>query len=58
VPLTVFERSLRHQLLFGSNYPRVEIKNMARVMREIGLSDDCLDLVFRTNAEKLLGGSL
>ena len=33
VPLTVFERSLRHQLLFGSNYPRVEIKNMARAVR-------------------------
>ena len=29
VPLTVFERSLRRQLVFGSNYPRVEIKNMA-----------------------------
>ena len=56
VPLTVFERSLRHQLLFGSNYPRVEIKNMARAVREVGLSDDCLDLVFRFNAEKLLGG--
>ena len=28
VPLSVFERSLRRQLLFGSNYPRVEIKNM------------------------------
>lgn len=58
VPLTVFERSLRNQLLFGSNYPRVEIKNMARVVREVGLSEDCLDLVFRKNAEKLLGGTL
>jgi predicted TIM-barrel fold metal-dependent hydrolase len=56
VPLTVFERSLRHQLVFGSNYPRVEIKNMARSVRGVGLSEECLDLVFRTNAEKLLGG--
>jgi hypothetical protein len=56
VPLTVFERSLRNQLVFGSNYPRVEIKNMARAVRGVGLSDECLDLVFRTNAEKLLGG--
>ena len=38
VPLTVFERSLRHQLLFGSNYPRVEIKNMARAVRASGPS--------------------
>jgi predicted TIM-barrel fold metal-dependent hydrolase len=56
VPLTVFERSLRNQLVFGSNYPRVEVKNMARTVREIGLSAECLDLVFRDNAEKLLSG--
>ena len=43
-------------MLFGSNYPRVEIKNMARAVRGLGLSDECLDLVFRNNAEKLLGG--
>ncbi len=56
VPLTVFERSLRHQVLFGSNYPRVEIKNMARAVRGLGFSAECLDLVFRRNAEALLGG--
>jgi len=56
VPLTVFERSLRRQLVFGSNYPRVEIKNMARAVRGLGLSEACLDGVFRTNAESLLGG--
>lgn len=54
VPLTVFECSLRKQLVFGSNYPRVEIKNMARAVRALGLSQDCLDLVFRGNAESLL----
>ena len=57
VPLSVFENSLRKQLLFGSNYPRVEIKNMARAVRGLGLSDDCLDLVFRDNAERLLAGN-
>jgi hypothetical protein len=55
VPLSVFERSLRGQLVFGSNYPRVEIKNMARAVRGLGLSAGCLDLVFRGNAEALLG---
>jgi hypothetical protein len=55
VPLTVFERSLRRQVVFGSNYPRVEVKNMARAVRALGLSDECLDLVFRSNAETLLG---
>jgi predicted TIM-barrel fold metal-dependent hydrolase len=56
VPLTVFERSLRKQILFGSNYPRVEIKNMAAAVRGLGFSDECLDLVFRENADRLLGG--
>ena len=56
VPLSVFERSLRHQIVFGSNYPRVEIKNMARAVRGISFSDECLDLIFRSNAEILLGG--
>jgi hypothetical protein len=56
VPLTVFERSLRKQLVFGSNYPRVEIKNMARAVRGLGFSDECLDLIFRDNAAALLGG--
>ena len=57
VPLTVFERSLRKQILFGSNYPRVEIKNMAAAVRGLGFSDECLDLVFRENADRLLGGA-
>jgi hypothetical protein len=55
VPLSVFERSLRRQIVFGSDYPRVEVKNMARAVRGLGLSDECLDLIFRSNAEALLG---
>jgi predicted TIM-barrel fold metal-dependent hydrolase len=55
VPVTVWERSLRKQLVFGSNYPRVEIKNMAAAVRSLGLSQGCLELVFRANAERLLG---
>jgi len=56
VPLTVFERSLRNQIVFGSNYPRVEIKNMARAVRGLGFSEECQKLVFRENALRLLGG--
>jgi len=55
VPLTVFERSLRHQIVFGSNNPRIEIKCMARAVRSLGFSDGCLELIFRVNAETLLG---
>lgn len=58
VPLTVWERSLRHQVLFGSNYPRVEIKNMAAAVRALGLSPGCLDLIFRKNAERMLGSEV
>jgi len=54
VPLTVFERSLRRQLVFGSNYPRVEIKNMASAVESLGFSEECLSLIFRDNADSLL----
>jgi predicted TIM-barrel fold metal-dependent hydrolase len=55
VPVTVWERSLRKQLVFGSNYPRVEIKNMVAAVRSLGLSQGCLELVFKGNAERLVG---
>ena len=54
-PVTVWERSLRHQIVFGSNYPRVEIKNMAAAVRSLGLSEGCLRLIFEENARNLLG---
>ena len=55
VPITVIERSLRHQIVFGSNYPRVEIKNMVKAVKGLGLSESTLELIFKSNAEKLLG---
>ena len=58
VPLTVIERSLRNQIVFGSNYPRVEIKNMVKAVKSLELSEGCLELVFRKNAERLLGEGL
>jgi predicted TIM-barrel fold metal-dependent hydrolase len=54
VPLTVWERSLRRQLVFGSNYPRVEIKNMVWAVQALGLSEECQKLVFEENAQRLL----
>jgi uncharacterized protein len=56
VPLTVFERSLRKQIVFGSNNPRIEIKTMAKAVRSLGFSQETLNLIFRENAEDLLGG--
>jgi predicted TIM-barrel fold metal-dependent hydrolase len=54
VPLTVWERSLRNQLVFGSDNPRIEIKSMAKAIRGLGFSEECLELILRVNAEKLL----
>ncbi len=56
IPKSVFENSLRRQILFGSNYPRVEIKNMANALRWVGFSDDFQKLIFGGNAARLLGG--
>lgn len=55
MPISLIEKSLRNKILFGSNYPRVEIKNMARAIKSLGLSQDCLKLIFSENAKRLLG---
>ena len=55
VSLGLIERSLRHQVVFGSNYPRVEIKNQARALRRVGLSERTLRLIFHDNGLRLLG---
>ena len=57
VPASVFECSLRRQILFGSNYPRVEIKNMANAVRSLGFSAEFQKLIFGGNAIRLLGGA-
>jgi uncharacterized protein len=56
VPQSVFECSLRYQILFGSNYPRVEIKNMANAVRALGFSPEFQKMIFGGNAVRLLGG--
>ena len=55
IPITVIERSLRNQVVFGSNYPRVEIKNMVRALKSLALTEDCRKKILRENAERLLG---
>jgi predicted TIM-barrel fold metal-dependent hydrolase len=55
MPITLLERSLRNQIVFGSNYPRVEIKIMVKAIKSLGLTEACLEKILRTNAEKLLG---
>jgi predicted TIM-barrel fold metal-dependent hydrolase len=55
IPTTVIERSLRDKLVFGSNYPRVEIKNMVYALKSLPLTEGCLQRILKENAEQLLG---
>lgn len=55
IPTTVLERSLRNQMLFGSNYPRVEIKNMVHALETLALTEGCLEKIYHENPSRLLG---
>ena len=55
IPCTIIERSLRNQVIFGSNYPRVEIKNMVHALKTLPLTEGCLKKILRENAERILG---
>jgi len=55
IPTTIIERSLRNKIIFGSNYPRVEIKNMVHALKSLALTEGCLRKILRENAERLLG---
>ena len=57
IPTTIIERSLRNKVIFGSNYPRVEIKNMVHALKALNLTEGCLDRIFKENPERLLGKS-
>lgn len=54
IPTTVIERSLRNKIVFGSNYPRVEIKNMVHALKTLDLTEGCLRKILKENAERLL----
>jgi len=54
IPPRAVERSLRTKVVFGSNYPRIEIRKMATALRQVGLTPGCLKLIFEENARRLL----
>lgn len=56
IPVTWIDRSLRHQVMFGSNNPRFEQIRMADAITKIGLRDSTLELVKGLNAVEFLGG--
>ncbi|MEG2699408.1 MAG: amidohydrolase family protein [Ruthenibacterium sp.] len=56
IPVTWIDRSLRHQVMFGSNNPRFEQIRMAEAIEHLGLRDSTLELVRSENAIEFLGG--
>lgn len=56
VPLTWIDRTLRHQVMFGSNNPRFEQIRMAQAIGKIGFREETLDLIRGQNAIDFLGG--
>ena len=56
IPITWIERSLRHQIMFGSNNPRFEQIRMVEALKNIGLSKRTLELIMGENAIKFIEG--
>ena len=54
VGLNVIERSLFNKILFGSDYPRVDIRRSARGLQSLGLSPSTEKAVMGGNANRLL----
>ena len=54
IGLDVLERSLSRQVLFGSNYPRADIRRTVRGLAALPLSASLRERLTRANAEELL----
>lgn len=55
IPTTWIERTLRNQVMFGSNYPRIETVKMVDAVRSLGFSRGAERLIFEDNARKFIG---
>ncbi len=53
--IDTLDRSLSKQVVFGSNYPRVDPKRAAWAVEALGLRPHIADRVFSGNASRLLG---
>lgn len=56
IPATWIDRSLRHQVMFGSNNPRFEQIRMADAITKLGLRESTVELIKGENAIEFLGG--
>ncbi len=55
IGVEVLERSLPGQILFGSGYPRADIRRSVRGLEALGLSPGLWEAIARGNAAELLG---
>lgn len=53
--ITWIDRSLRHQIMFGSNNPRFEQIRMAKALDDLGLRESTLELIKGENALVFMG---
>lgn len=56
LPSTWIDRSLRHQVMFGSDSPRFEQIRMARALDGLGLRESTVELIRGANALDFLNG--
>ena len=55
VPATWIDRSLRNQVLFGTNSPRFETIRMSKAIEEVGFRESTLKLIKGDNAIAFMG---
>ena len=58
IPATWIDRSLRHQVMFGSNNPRFEQIRMAEALDTLGFRPSTLELIRGRNALDFLRTTL
>ena len=56
IPITWIDRSLRHQVMFGSANPRFEQIRLADAVQNLGLRDSTVELIKSKNAYEFLKG--
>jgi predicted TIM-barrel fold metal-dependent hydrolase len=55
VPVRLIENTLAEKLMFGSDYPRIEINKMFAAISSLSLRKDVLEAILRGNALAFLG---
>ncbi len=54
VPVTWIDRSLRHQVMFGTNDPRFEMIRMSKAIEELGFRESTIELIKGKNAVEFM----